>query len=134
MAVLMIDVDHFKYFNDTFGHEAGDSVLQAIGQVLNQSTRSADLACRYGGEEFVLVFSTISLADALLRTEEIHNRIRQLHLRYHEKALGPITVSIGLAMYPEHGQVQEALIHQADMALYMAKNKGRNQTVVAVNN
>ncbi len=130
LALLMIDIDHFKHFNDTFGHEAGDVVLKALGQSLLHYTRASDISCRFGGEEFTVVLLDISLDDAIVRAQEIHTLMSQLHLRYQDAPLGPVTLSIGIAMYPEHGTSLEELIHHADAALYQAKNQGRNRTVV----
>jgi len=130
LALFMIDVDHFKLFNDTFGHEAGDIVLQSLGQLFRKFIRGADISCRFGGEEFVLILPAISLENAMLRAQELHKLISQLHVSFNNTPLGPITLSIGIAMYPDHGETLEALIHHADLALYEAKHKGRNMTIV----
>ena len=113
------------------GHEAGDLVIQSLGNILKRFSRESDIACRFGGEEFVVLLPDINLDDALDYAAKLHEQIGALHLRYQGKALGPITLSIGVAMYPEHGSTQEELIHQADIALYAAKNQGRNRTVTA---
>jgi diguanylate cyclase (GGDEF)-like protein len=128
-ALLMLDVDHFKNFNDTLGHEAGDLVLQSLGQVFINTIRGEDIVCRFGGEEFVMVLSEISSAEALERAQYLHEKVNQIHLKMAENLIGPITLSIGIAMYPEHGTTLEALIHASDLALYKAKNTGRNKTV-----
>ena len=130
LAVFMIDVDHFKYYNDTFGHDGGDVVLKSLGQLLNNFVRKADLACRYGGEEFVIILPDITLKDALKRSYELHESVAQLNLNHHKNALDSITISIGISMYPEHGNTLAELILTADKALYDAKHQGRNQTVV----
>ncbi|CAM2745530.1 TPA: diguanylate cyclase [Legionella pneumophila] len=130
LAVLMLDIDHFKQFNDKFGHEAGDMVIQAFANVLRQVTRKEDIACRYGGEEFILIIPEIDLEAALQRAQSIHDAVSRIHLRYGGNALTQITISIGLTMYPAHGNDMQDLITAADNALYEAKNSGRNKTVL----
>lgn len=130
LALLMLDVDHFKYYNDTFGHEAGDKALKSLGQLLNDFVRKGDIACRYGGEEFMVTLQGASREVALSRAQEIHDKVSKLILTHHNQSLGQIKLSIGIAIYPEHGKTIEKLIHNADLALYTAKNQGRNQTVV----
>jgi diguanylate cyclase (GGDEF)-like protein len=130
MAVFMIDVDHFKQFNDNFGHEAGDIVIQALANVLRKFARKDDIACRYGGEEFVFIIPEIELAAALQRAETLHQEISKIHLRYGSSALTQVTISIGVSMYPADSNNQHDLIAAADTALYQAKNSGRNKTVV----
>lgn len=130
LAALMIDIDHFKQFNDQFGHDAGDIVIQALAGVLRDFARKNDIVCRYGGEEFIIVMPEIELDMALKRTLALHNAIHELHLRYVGQTLPPITVSIGLALYPVHGENMHDLIAAADIALYQAKTSGRNKTIV----
>jgi diguanylate cyclase (GGDEF)-like protein/PAS domain S-box-containing protein len=130
-AVLMMDLDHFKRFNDTFGHDAGDSVLRSFSQALQENTREGDIACRFGGEEFVLVMPDTDLAGASTRAERILTAVRRLHVTYNDKLLGPITTSIGLAMYPQDGTTTKTIIRSVDRALYEAKGAGRDQLVLA---
>lgn len=130
LAFLMLDVDHFKQFNDTFGHDAGDLVLQNFSRVLKNFVRKGDIPCRYGGEEFILVIPEINLDTVIKRTETLLQLIRDIHLHYGGVLLSKITASIGIAMYPEHGENIQDLISAADAALYKAKNNGRNQAVV----
>jgi diguanylate cyclase (GGDEF)-like protein len=130
LAFLMIDVDHFKNFNDTFGHAAGDVVLQSLGTLLNKFLRKEDMHCRIGGEEFAVALADINLDNAVLRAQELNKCVNELHIFYEGQTLGLITISIGLAMFPEQGGTLEELIHSADKALYEAKKNGRNQTVV----
>lgn len=131
IGVMMIDVDHFKKFNDSFGHEAGDYVLQKLGAVLADSVRSEDIACRYGGEEFTLILSETDVATTAKRAFELVEKVRALNLNFKNKSLGHITLSVGIAIYPYHGDNLEMLISTADEALYIAKNEGRNQIKVA---
>ncbi len=131
VGVIMLDIDHFKQFNDTYGHTAGDSLLQALGRLLQSSIRAEDIACRYGGEEFVLVLPEASLEDTYRRAEQVRLRVRELTLEYHGQVLAPVTVSAGVAAAPDHGGTVEALISAADLALYQAKAEGRDCVVAA---
>lgn len=130
LTVMMLDVDHFKQFNDKFGHEAGDIVLQSLAHELRNFARKEDIPCRYGGEEFVFVMPETDLTTAMQRAEMLHENISKIHLRYGGVALTQITVSIGVAMYPAHGENIHDLIAASDIALYEAKNSGRNKTVI----
>lgn len=129
LALVMVDVDHFKQCNDRFGHPAGDMVLGQIAAELEKSVRAYDLVFRYGGEEFVLLLPGATAADALLRAEQCRNSVRELDLVYDGQRLGPITLSMGIAAYPEHGE--KALLSSADKALYEAKHSGRDRSCVA---
>ena len=130
LAVLMIDLDHFKRFNDTFGHDAGDLVLKEVAQLLMAHIRGSDIACRYGGEEFVLVLPDTTLEGAQRRAEEIGAAVRDLQLSLRGKPLGPTTVSIGVGLLPDHVASPEALIRVADEAMYQAKKAGRDRVVM----
>lgn len=129
LTVMMIDVDHFKRFNDTHGHGAGDALLTRVGEVLGQMTRGEDIACRYGGEEFTLVLPEASYEIGLRRAEEIRETLQQTSVVHLRQQLPPITVSIGVASFPEDGDTPERLLATADSALYVAKNAGRNRVV-----
>lgn len=131
IGIIMIDIDHFKKFNDTFGHDAGDYVLQAVGNLLKQSIRGSDIACRYGGEELTLIFPELSLQETTNRAEIIREAIAQLKLSRNGQFLGTLTASLGVATFPEHGTTGAAVIQSADAALYRAKAAGRNQVIVA---
>jgi diguanylate cyclase (GGDEF)-like protein len=130
LAVLMIDLDHFKRFNDTFGHDAGDLVLKEVAQLLLAHIRGSDIACRYGGEEFVLVFPDTTFEGAKRRAEEIRSAVHGLQLSLRGKPLGRITVSIGVGLMPDHVASPEALIRVADEAMYVAKAGGRDRVVI----
>jgi diguanylate cyclase (GGDEF)-like protein len=131
LNVIMLDIDHFKQFNDTFGHEAGDAVLRELGQMLKVNTRGGDVACRFGGEEFVLILPETTLGNAKQRAEDLREKSRQLTVLYHSQALGIVTISLGLATFPECATTAEALLRSADTALYRAKAEGRDRVVTA---
>lgn len=130
VAVVLLDVDHFKRFNDTFGHEAGDLVLRHLATEMKRNVRTSDLACRYGGEEFCLVMPEISREDAVERCESLRLAVSRLQVRYGGQPLGPINISLGLAWFPQDGEQMDALLHAADLALYQAKRSGRNRLCV----
>lgn len=131
VAVMMVDIDHFKHFNDGFGHEAGDLVLREFGMLLRLQIRGGDLACRYGGEEFLLVMAETDLESACKRGETLRQRVATLPIHYRGQTLRSITVSIGIAMFPAHGSSATELVSAADAALYRAKREGRDRVVAA---
>jgi diguanylate cyclase (GGDEF)-like protein/PAS domain S-box-containing protein len=130
LAVIMLDIDHFKRFNDTFGHAAGDHVLRELARVVIQSSRKSDVACRYGGEEFVLFLPEAPAEIALKRAEEIREALKALQLDWEGQPLGSVTLSAGVAIYPDHGQDPDTLLRFADRALYQAKQLGRDRVVL----
>ncbi len=130
-CVVMIDVDHFKTFNDTYGHEAGDLVLQNLGLFLQKNTRQSDITCRFGGEELTIIMLDSDLDNARIRAENLRQGIKQLKLQYHAATLSSITVSMGIAAFPDHGLNVEQLFKLADEALYQAKREGRDQVICA---
>lgn len=129
LSVLILDLDHFKTFNDTYGHAAGDALLQALSKLLTERTRESDIACRYGGEEFVLVMPGSPLQAAQRRAEEVRQRFEQTLVPYDGHNL-KATVSMGVAVYPAHAHSAQTLLKSADQALYAAKAGGRNKVVV----
>lgn len=129
VSCLMLDVDHFKRFNDAFGHDAGDAVLRAVGKELAASTRTLGDAFRYGGEEFTILLP-VPVQAAAARADAIRAQIAQLSVTHDGKPLGPITVSIGLATSPDHGRLDD-LIVAADAALLRAKRQGRDRVEIA---
>lgn len=131
LCVAMIDIDFFKSFNDTAGHDAGDEVLKHIANILIHKTRGNDIACRFGGEEFILVFEDTNIEKVMSRLEDICDEIKTVNIYYQNTLLKKITVSVGLAESPRHGQTVEDIIQAADKALYEAKNTGRNKIVIA---
>jgi diguanylate cyclase (GGDEF)-like protein len=130
VAVILIDLDHFKRINDSFGHEAGDVVLTAIGNLLKAKVRGSDIACRYGGEEFALVLPATGADAAERRAEDIRLAIADLRLSHAEKRLGKITASLGIALFPDHAEDTDSILRAADVALYAAKGAGRNRVIV----
>jgi diguanylate cyclase (GGDEF)-like protein len=131
LGLLMMDLDHFKDLNDGFGHAAGDLLLRAVGDFLGASVRGDDVACRFGGEEFVAILPRASVENTRRRAEALRVGMRDLRLEPSGPLLPSVTVSIGVACSSDHGDTSEQLIHAADMALYRAKAGGRDQVVVA---
>jgi diguanylate cyclase (GGDEF)-like protein/PAS domain S-box-containing protein len=131
LGIIMLDVDHFKRFNDTYGHEAGDLVLRELGGILRQKIRAEDIACRYGGEEFALVLPDATLDITRKRAEMICEEVRSMNVVLQNRSLGSVTVSAGVACYPNHGATGEAVVWAADAALYRAKKAGRDRIVEA---
>ncbi|MGH8053995.1 MAG: diguanylate cyclase [Stenotrophomonas sp.] len=129
LSVLMLDVDHFKQFNDTHGHGGGDALLAAVGQLLTSRLRGEDIACRYGGEEFTVILPESDRASALRYAEEIRIALSQMSVPFSGKTLPPITVSLGVATYPVDGVAGITLLRKADAALYRAKRSGRNRVL-----
>jgi len=131
VGIIMLDIDHFKHLNDTYGHEAGDAVLRELGTLFRRHIRSEDIACRYGGEEFLLILPEAPLVIVRQRAEELRIIVKNLlRIRWQEKTLA-ITISIGVAAFPNHGYNIKNIVNAADTALYQAKAKGRDQVVVA---
>jgi len=130
LCVAMLDLDHFKLFNDTFGHDGGDLLLRELAQALNAKLRKSDISCRYGGDEFVVVMPDSSLADTHHRIEQICALIKETQVRNGGTVLGPITLSAGVAGMPEHGSTAGELIQAADTAMYAAKQAGGGVVVV----
>ncbi|HSM71505.1 MAG TPA: GGDEF domain-containing protein, partial [Anaerolineales bacterium] len=123
--------DHFKQFNDTHGHPAGDALLCEVGKFLQDHLRAEDIACRYGGEEFLLIMPEATLESTQQRAEHLRQEVKGLQAEYKGQVVGGITLSLGVAIYPEHGSTQETLLRAADDALYRAKHEGRNRVVIA---
>ncbi len=132
VGAIMLDLDHFKRFNDTFGHAAGDLILTQVAGLLKRYIRGSDMVCRYGGEEFVLILPGASLDSARDRAENIRTAVNSLDLTYHGQPLGTITVSLGIALFPDHSSDSAGLLHAADTALYRAKNEGRNRVEISL--
>lgn len=131
VSVIMADIDHFKKINDVYGHEAGDYVLQMMARTLQRAVRSEDIVCRYGGEEFIVIMPGLALEKALDRAEMILNSVQHLELRQGGTMIRNITISAGVASYPEHGDSGLELIQAADLALLRAKQEGRNRVRAA---
>jgi diguanylate cyclase (GGDEF)-like protein/PAS domain S-box-containing protein len=133
LAVLMVDIDHFKRFNDTFGHDTGDRVLRELAALFLRQIRSGDIACRYGGEEFIIVLPDAALEVCLKRAEGIRQAAKDLSLSHCQGILDQVTLSIGVATFPKNGATPEALLQNADVALYRAKKEGRDRVCEAIN-
>ncbi len=131
LALLLLDIDYFKRINDTYGHDAGDTVLRAVGKLLLSGLRTEDTACRFGGEEMLLVLTEISVEDVLARAEMLRQDISAQVIIHAGERLPAVTVSIGVAIFPRHAQTTDDLINAADRALYRAKAAGRNQVCMA---
>jgi diguanylate cyclase (GGDEF)-like protein/PAS domain S-box-containing protein len=127
ITVIMMDLDHFKDYNDTFGHNAGDELLSALGNLVKSEIRGEDIACRYGGEEFLLIIPGTSMEVGLERAELLRMAVKEMH--EHHGGLKPITLSLGVAAYPVHGSTGLDLILAADAALYQAKRAGRDRVI-----
>jgi diguanylate cyclase (GGDEF)-like protein/PAS domain S-box-containing protein len=131
LGILMLDLDHFKKFNDTYGHDAGDTVLREASSFFIKSIRVEDIVCRFGGEEFVIILPTADLNAARGRAERIRSKVCELTVLHQGVSLGRITVSVGVAGLPLHGTSSKELLEAADAALYRAKREGRDRVVVA---
>jgi diguanylate cyclase (GGDEF)-like protein len=130
-GVMIIDIDHFKRCNDEFGHSTGDAVLRAVGQSLLSLARGEDIPCRYGGDEFVLLMAHASPATVRERAERLRASVQEAGIEHENRSIGPITLSIGIATFPECGDSGHAVLQAADAALYRAKEAGRNRVMVA---
>ena len=131
LSIITLDIDHFKRINDSLGHAAGDIALRRVGLLLQGFVRQSDIACRVGGEEFSVLLPEASLQIAAQRAEDIRKAVQDLKLKFGDSELGAITVSLGVAAFPDHGTSVDALIHAADQALYDAKDRGRDRVVSA---
>ena len=126
IAVLFLDLDHFKRFNDTFGHDAGDMVLQSLADLFRTFFRSTDICCRYGGEEFAIILPESSAQDAAIRANALRSEVRACGLQYKKQSLGTLSLSAGVAAFPEHGSASDELLKIADQCLYESKARGRD--------
>jgi len=129
LAILMMDCDRLKYINDIYGHKAGDDALIHIASVISESTRAGDIACRYGGDEFVVVLGNVTEETAFERAEDLRNRIKAGNI-LNKGEYVEVCVSVGIAMFPNHDENRELLLHKADQALYAAKNRGKNRVMI----
>ena len=131
LSVVAIDVDHFKRFNDNHGHDAGDMVLRAVATALAEQCDRDELACRIGGEEMMVLLPATTTPEAMVRAEAMRAAVEAVTVRYGEKTLPRVTISLGVAVAPNHGTLPQDLMRVADDALYKAKAAGRNQVVLA---
>jgi diguanylate cyclase (GGDEF)-like protein/PAS domain S-box-containing protein len=131
LGIIMFDVDNFKKYNDSYGHAAGDLVLQEMGKLMQDHIRKEDVPARYGGDEFVIILPDVSIEVVLNRATHILDEAKKIKIRFHGKKLPNCTLSIGAAIFPKNGITYETVLHAADIALYNAKSEGRNRVVVA---
>ena len=131
LSLIMMDIDHFKNFNDTFGHTAGDFILTKLVETLYLHIRAEDVVCRMGGEEFLVLLPETTLEVARLKADLIRSKFAALKLVMNDLPLGQVTISLGVATYPDHGNTSQEILLKADQALYKAKEKGRNQVETA---
>jgi diguanylate cyclase (GGDEF)-like protein len=131
LSLLMLDLDHFKRFNDSLGHQYGDRALREVALLLKERVRGSDIVCRFGGEELVVVLPSTNAAHAAHLAEEIRIGVGNLIIRHNGEVMGGLSVSIGVSTCPEHARTPEELLRAADAALYVAKRSGRNKVVIA---
>jgi diguanylate cyclase (GGDEF)-like protein/PAS domain S-box-containing protein len=131
LGIIMLDVDEFKHFNDTYGHPAGDVILRELGSLLLQRVRGEDIPCRYGGDEFIIVLPDASLEVTYGRAEHICKSAKQSHFHFEGQVLEAVALSLGVAVFPENGTTSAAILKAVDAALYRAKRAGRGRVVVA---
>lgn len=129
IGIIMADIDHFKNFNDTYGHKAGDELLIKLADLFKSKIRGSDIACRYGGEEFILFLPESSAEETYKRAEYLREEVKNLKVYFHEQLLPSITLSLGITTYPDHGTELNDLIREADIALYKAKEQGRDRVI-----
>lgn len=126
LSIIMIDLDRFKQINDTYGHPAGDEVIKALAEILRHGTREGDVACRYGGEEFVVALPRMDPDGARNRADEWRLAIANRTIHHGELCL-QVTLSAGISAFPDHGSEMDTLVQSADLALYLSKHDGRNR-------
>lgn len=131
IGVIMVDIDHFKKFNDVFGHAAGDLVLSELAKFFSSGLRGCDIVCRYGGEEFALILPDANIENTFARAQQLVEKARDIRIHFSGQALGQITLSMGVSAYPVHGEKLEEILKTADIALYRAKQTGRDRVVMA---
>ena len=131
LVVVFLDLDHFKRFNDTHGHDAGDTVLRSMAELFQKHFRGDDVVCRYGGEEFAFILPESSSKDAAKRVEDLRQAAKSHRVTYREQVMDVVTFSVGIAGYPENGLAAEELLHAADSCLYESKANGRDRVTVA---
>src|SRR5258708_3516175 len=130
LGLMLLDVDRFKDCNDTLGHAAGDSVLRAIAQHMNSLARSEDIVCRYGGDEFLVVMAQAPRTTLQERAEMLRRGVQDLEIEYDGRRIEGMTLSVGIGIFPDHGESGRAALRAADMALYRAKRAGRHRVVM----
>jgi len=125
------DLDHFKNFNDTFGHDAGDALLREAAHILGSTVRAEDIVCRFGGEEFVLILPDVDPGIAMSRAESLRESVSRLNIVHSGQTLGKVTMSVGVALFPKHGRDGQSVMKASDKALFLAKFSGRDRVMLA---
>lgn len=130
-SMIIIDIDHFKSFNDTYGHQAGDAVLKQVAQTLKTNSRSTDIVCRYGGEEMSIILTNTDKEEAILKAQRVCKAVADRTFKLSATQSVNVTISVGVATFPENGETPQQIIEYADQGLYYAKEHGRNQVGLA---
>jgi diguanylate cyclase (GGDEF)-like protein len=128
-SLIMIDIDYFKKFNDNYGHQAGDAVLKQVARLLKKNSRTTDFVCRYGGEELCIILPNTTAEEALFNAKRINKAVEDMEVELNNSVKGKVTISVGVATFPDNALTPEDLIKHADKGLYYAKENGRNQVV-----
>jgi diguanylate cyclase (GGDEF)-like protein/PAS domain S-box-containing protein len=131
LGVMMLDIDYFKTINDSYGHIAGDMVLREFSKMISRNIREEDIACRYGGDEFIIVLPDTSLNVTCERAEQLIANTKNMQLQFEEKFIGELSISIGISIFPENGISKADILRSADMALFSAKKEGRGRMVLS---
>jgi diguanylate cyclase (GGDEF)-like protein len=131
LTILLFDVDDFKQVNDLYGHQIGDRLLMELSATVTKFLRKNDLAVRYGGEEFLIMLPGLSITEAQQRAEQIRKAVQRIRISNKGHLIKPITITIGIATFPYHGQIYRELLQAADLALYLGKNQGKDCVVIA---
>jgi len=131
LGIIMLDVDEFKHFNDMYGHAAGDVILRELGSLLLRHVRGEDIACRYGGDEFILIMPDATREVTRERAGLVCESAAMFHLQFDGNTLAPVTLSLGVAVFPENGSTSTGVLRAVDAALYRAKHNGRGRVMVA---
>ena len=126
-SLIIIDIDFFKKFNDTYGHQSGDAVLRQVAQILKRNVRATDIVCRYGGEEMSIILPNTPKDEASGTAQKICERVANNKYKLSNDKEGQVTISLGVATYPHDGSTPSEIIEAADKRLYSAKNNGRNR-------
>ncbi|MBK9925102.1 MAG: GGDEF domain-containing protein [Anaerolineales bacterium] len=132
LGIIMLDVDDFKRFNDSYGHAAGDAILRELSNLLIKHVRGDDIPSRYGGDEFIIILPDASQETTMERAELLRGHAQHLNVQFEEQTLGRITLSLGVVNFPNNGTTSTALLKAVDLVLYRAKNEGRNRVVAEI--
>jgi diguanylate cyclase (GGDEF)-like protein/PAS domain S-box-containing protein len=131
LGLIMLDIDNFKAFNDTFSYAAGDTLLRELGAYLQANLRKGDLTCRYGGEEFILILPESTPEDTIKRADQLRDGVKRLRVQHQGLPLGEVTISIGIACFPQHGKSMYEMLRAVDTALHRAKSAGKDCVTIA---